>query len=274
DGVAFTGGTDTAWKINQTLAARDGPIVPFIAETGGLNGMFVDTTALREQVIDDVVLSAFGSAGQRCSALRILFLPNDTAEGLIQGISGAMDALVLGDPADPATDVGPVIDGEARAALEEHLERLQGEAKVLHRIGPARGHRGDFFGPVLAEIPSASFLEKEVFGPILHVVRYDPEHLEDAARQLAARRYGLTLGVHSRIEAFAEEVSRLVPAGNLYVNRSMIGAVVGVQPFGGEGLSGTGPKAGGPHALLRYAVERAVSVNIAAQGGDPILLNL
>jgi RHH-type proline utilization regulon transcriptional repressor/proline dehydrogenase/delta 1-pyrroline-5-carboxylate dehydrogenase len=275
DGVAFTGGTDTAWKINQTLAARQGPIVPFIAETGGLNGMFVDTTALREQVIDDVVLSAIGSAGQRCSALRLLFLPHDTADGLIEGIAGAMDALVLGDPADPTTDVGPVIDGEAKAALEAHLQRLMREAKVLHRLepGPALA-KGCFFGPVLAEIPSAAFLEKEVFGPILHVVRYDPENLPEVAGQLASRRYGLTLGVHSRIEAFADEVAALVPAGNLYVNRSMIGAVVGVQPFGGEGLSGTGPKAGGPHALLRYAVERAVSVNIAAQGGDPALLNL
>ena len=275
DGVAFTGGSDTAWKINQALAARLGPIIPFIAETGGLNGMFVDTTALREQVIDDVVLSAFGSAGQRCSGLRLLFLPRDTAQGLIEGVAGAMDALVLGDPADPSTDVGPVIDEEARQTLEAHLERLKREARLLHRIQPAAGlESGTFFGPVLAEIPSASFLEKEVFGPILHVVRYDPEHLEEAARQLAARRYGLTLGVHSRIEAFAEQVAELVPAGNFYVNRSMIGAVVGVQPFGGEGLSGTGPKAGGPHALLRYAVERAVSVNIAAQGGDPTLLNL
>ena len=275
DGVAFTGGTETAWRINQTLAARQGPIVPFIAETGGLNGMFVDTTALREQVIDDVVVSAIGSAGQRCSALRLLFLPRDTADSLIEGISGAMDALVLGDPAEASTDVGPVIDEEARSALEMHLERLQREAKVLHRLepGPALG-RGVFFGPVLAEIPSAEFLEKEVFGPILHVVRYDPEDLPEVARQLARRRYGLTLGVHSRIEAFAEEVAALVPAGNLYVNRSMIGAVVGVQPFGGEGLSGTGPKAGGPHALMRYATERAVSVNIAAQGGDPTLLNL
>ena len=275
DGVAFTGGTETAWGINRTLAARAGPIIPFIAETGGLNGMFVDTTALREQVIDDVVISAFGSAGQRCSALRLLFLPRDTADELIEGISGAMDALVLGDPADPATDIGPVIDEEARQALELHLERLRREAKVLHRIEPRPGlEGGTFFAPVLAEIPSASFLEKEVFGPILHVVRYDPERLQDAARQLAARRYGLTLGVHSRIEAFAEEVEAMVPAGNVYVNRSMIGAVVGVQPFGGEGLSGTGPKAGGPHSLLRYAVERAVSVNIAAQGGDPTLLNL
>ncbi len=275
DGVAFTGGTDTAWRINGALAARQGPIVPFIAETGGLNGMFVDTTALREQVIDDVVVSALGSAGQRCSALRLLFLPSDTADGLIEGIAGAMDALVMGDPADPMTDVGPVIDEEARAALEAHLERLGRDARVIHQLEPpADLGKGVFFGPVLAEIPSASFLEREVFGPILHVVRYDPEHLEQVAGELARSRYGLTLGVHSRIEGFADEVARLVPAGNLYVNRSMIGAVVGVQPFGGEGLSGTGPKAGGPHALLRYAVERAISVNIAAQGGDPALLNL
>jgi RHH-type proline utilization regulon transcriptional repressor/proline dehydrogenase/delta 1-pyrroline-5-carboxylate dehydrogenase len=272
DGVAFTGGTDTAWRINQTLAARKGPIVPFIAETGGLNGMFVDTTALKEQVIDDVVLSAFGSAGQRCSALRLLFLPHDTADGLIEGIAGAMDALVIGDPADPATDVGPVIDQDARMSLTAHLERLEKQAKVIHRL-PAP-EQGTFFGPVLAEVPDGGFLDREVFGPILHVVRYDPEKLPDVARQLAGKGYGLTLGVHSRIEAFAREVRGLVPAGNVYVNRSIIGAVVGVQPFGGEGLSGTGPKAGGPNALSRYAVERAVSVNITAQGGDPALLNL
>ena len=204
-----------------------------------------------------------------------------------------MDALVVGDPADPRTDIGPVIDDDARAALAAHRDRLGKEARVVHELPSpnppplgedreARGadapkaHRGGghFFGPVLAEIPSADFLQKEVFGPILHVVRYDANDLEAAAAPLAAAGYGLTLGVHSRIEAFAEQVRSLVPAGNAYVNRSMIGAVVGVQPFGGEGLSGTGPKAGGPNALLRYAVERAVSVNIAAQGGDPALLNL
>jgi RHH-type proline utilization regulon transcriptional repressor/proline dehydrogenase/delta 1-pyrroline-5-carboxylate dehydrogenase len=272
DGVAFTGGTDTARRINQTLAGREGPIVPFIAETGGLNGMFVDTTALKEQVVDDVVLSAFGSAGQRCSALRILFLPKDTADLVIETIKGAMDALVIGDPADPSTDVGPVIDEEARGALQAHLERLQREAKVLHRLEAPQG--GTFFGPVLAEIPSATFLPREVFGPILHVVRYDPAQLDKVAGELAGQGYGLTLGVHSRIDAFAREVRELVPAGNVYVNRSIIGAVVGVQPFGGEGLSGTGPKAGGPNALSRYAIERAVSVNITAQGGDPALLNL
>jgi len=272
DGVAFTGGTDTAWRINQTLAQRQGPIVPFIAETGGLNGMFVDTTAQREQVIDDVIVSAFGSAGQRCSALRLLFLPEDTAEHIIDGLKGAMDALVVGDPALAVTDVGPVIDAEAKDALEKHQVRLTKEAKVLHALTAPAG--GTFFAPVLAEIPAADFLEREVFGPVLHVVRYKPEALEQVAGALAARRYGLTLGVHSRIESFAADVQRLVPAGNAYVNRSMTGAVVGVQPFGGEGLSGTGPKAGGPHALLRFAVERAVSVNITAQGGDPALLNL
>ena len=272
DGVAFTGGTETAWAINRTLAARLGPIVPFIAETGGLNAMFVDTTALREQVLDDVLASAFGSAGQRCSALRILFVPHDTADLLIDGLKGAMRTLVVGDPADPRTDIGPVIDADAQRALEAHVERLSAEAKVLERLEvPGGGH---FVAPTLAEIPSAAFLQREVFGPVLHVVRYDPSRLAEAAAPLVQARYGLTLGVHSRIEGFADEVRRAVPAGNAYVNRSMIGAVVGVQPFGGEGLSGTGPKAGGPHALLRYGVERAVSVNIAAQGGDPALLNL
>ena len=271
DGVAFTGGTDTAWAINRRLAARDGPIVPFIAETGGLNAMFVDTTALREQVIDDAILSAFGSAGQRCSALRLLILPDDTADELIEGLAGAMDALVLGDPADPATDVGPVIDAAAKAALETHAERLARDARVVRRLDAPPGL---FFGPLLAEIPNAGFLTREVFGPILHVLRYGPDELEATARTLAAARYGLTLGVHSRLESFADKVRDLVPAGNAYVNRSIIGAVVGVQPFGGEGLSGTGPKAGGPQALTRFSVERTVSINTAAQGGDPALFNL
>jgi RHH-type proline utilization regulon transcriptional repressor/proline dehydrogenase/delta 1-pyrroline-5-carboxylate dehydrogenase len=272
DGVAFTGGTETAWAINRQLAARSGPIIPFIAETGGLNGMFVDTTALKEQVVDDVILSAFGSAGQRCSALRLLFVPHDSADELIDTIRGAMDALVIGDPSSPSTDVGPVIDAEARLALEGHRERLAREATILHACDVPSG--GDFFAPLMAEIPSADFLEREVFGPILHVIRYDPADLAKVAGRLASRGYGLTLGIHSRIERFAAEVRDLVPAGNVYVNRSIIGAVVGVQPFGGEGLSGTGPKAGGPHALLRYATERALSVNITAQGGDPALLNL
>jgi RHH-type transcriptional regulator, proline utilization regulon repressor / proline dehydrogenase / delta 1-pyrroline-5-carboxylate dehydrogenase len=274
DGVAFTGGTETAWAINRTLAARNGPILPFIAETGGLNAMFVDSTALREQVVDDAILSGFGSAGQRCSALRMLFVPKDSADELISALGGALDGLVISDPGDSATDIGPVIDAEARAGLEAHVARLERDARIIARrdvnVLAAKGH---FFGPVIAEVPTPDFLEREVFGPILHVYRYDPADLADVAGRIAARGYGLTLGVHSRIERFAEEVRALVPAGNFYVNRSMIGAV-GVQPFGGEGLSGTGPKAGGPHALLRYAVERAVSVNITAQGGDPALLNL
>ncbi|KQM36039.1 bifunctional proline dehydrogenase/L-glutamate gamma-semialdehyde dehydrogenase PutA [Sphingomonas sp. Leaf10] len=274
-GVAFTGGTDTAWSINRTLANRNGPILPFIAETGGLNGLFVDTSALREQVVDDVLLSAFGSAGQRCSALRLLYLPKDTADAVIETLVGAAGCMVLGDPSDPATDIGPVIDTDARNALNAHIERLEREAKILFRAD-ARGWdaRGTYFAPVIAEVPSPDFLEREVFGPVLHVYRYDRADLPNVAGRLAARGYGLTLGIHSRIDRFAEEVAALVPAGNVYVNRSIIGAVVGVQPFGGEGLSGTGPKAGGPEALLRYAAERSTSINIMAKGGDPALLNL
>ena len=272
DGVAFTGGTDTAWAINRALAARPGPIIPFIAETGGLNALFVDTTALKEQVIDDVIVSAFGSAGQRCSALRLLFAPRQTADALVEGLAGAMDALRLGDPARPETDIGPVIDAAAHDALTRHADRLGREAHIVRQLQAPAG--GTFFGPILAEVADAGFLEREVFGPILHVVRYDPEDLARAAAPLVARGYGLTLGVHSRLDSFAQAVMAMVPAGNVYVNRSIIGAVVGVQPFGGQGLSGTGPKAGGPHALSRFAVERSVSVNIAALGGDPALLNL
>ena len=273
DGVAFTGGTDTARAINQALAMRPGAIVPFIAETGGLNAMFVDTTALKEQVVDDAILSAFGSAGQRCSALRLLFLPEDSADGVIECLSGALLALRLGDPADPATDVGPVIDAEALEMLNAHAARLAAEGRIIARH-PGTDAPGHFFAPVIAEVPAPDFLTRETFGPVLHICRYGPDQLEDHATRLAALGYGLTLGVHSRIERFARRVQALVPAGNAYVNRGMTGAVVGVQPFGGTGLSGTGPKAGGPHALHRFATERAVSVNIMAQGGDPTLLQL
>jgi RHH-type transcriptional regulator, proline utilization regulon repressor / proline dehydrogenase / delta 1-pyrroline-5-carboxylate dehydrogenase len=275
DGVAFTGGTDTAWTINRALAARNGPIIPFIAETGGLNTMFVDTTALKEQVVDDVILSAFGSAGQRCSALRMLFLPIDSADGIIDGLKGALAALNLGDPSDAATDIGTVIDADAKAMLLQHQMRLEREARIIAVGNPPKpGLHGNYFAPIIAEVPTSDFLEREVFGPILHIYRYHPRELPDIAARLAARGYGLTLGIHSRIERFAREVQQLVPAGNIYVNRSMIGAVVGVQPFGGIGLSGTGPKAGGPHALMRFAHERTISVNIMAQGGDPSLFSL
>jgi RHH-type proline utilization regulon transcriptional repressor/proline dehydrogenase/delta 1-pyrroline-5-carboxylate dehydrogenase len=272
-GVAFTGGTDTARAINRALAARDGALVPFIAETGGLNAMFVDTTAQREQVIDDVILSAFGSAGQRCSALRLLFVPEETADGLIEGLKGAMDVLSVSDPHLFTTDIGPVIDMDAKAALEKHRAHLLSSGRILKEIAPT-GSNPLLFAPLMAEIPLCDLPDREVFGPILHVIRYKSGELETAARALAVKGYGLTLGIHSRLESFASRIRALVPAGNIYVNRTIIGAVVGVQPFGGEGLSGTGPKAGGPYSLTRYAVERAVSVNIAAQGGDPALLSL
>ena len=274
-GVCFTGGTGTARLINRTLAGRDGPIVPLIAETGGLNGLFVDTTALREQVIDDMILSAFGSAGQRCSALRIAFLPKATADGLIEGLIGAMDQLKIGDPARPDTDIGPIVDGEARAVLQAHLDAMRTEAKVLHQIDAgAIGREGYGFGPALVELSSLDQITEEKFGPILHVLRYDPDNVAEVGAALHAKGYGLTLGIHSRLESFHKAVQAAAPAGNCYVNRSMIGAVVGVQPFGGEGLSGTGPKAGGPHYLHRFATERAVAVNITAQGGDAELLSL
>jgi RHH-type proline utilization regulon transcriptional repressor/proline dehydrogenase/delta 1-pyrroline-5-carboxylate dehydrogenase len=275
DGVAFTGGTDTARHINQSLASRAGPIIPFIAETGGLNAMFIDTSALKEQVVDDVILSAFGSAGQRCSALRVLFVPKDSADEVLATLKGALETLVIGDPANPSTDVGPVIDADARHNLEQHIKILERDGKILARadIGSLRD-KGSFFAPTIAEIPTPDYLEHEVFGPILHIYRYDNSELEKIARRFATRGYGLTLGIHSRIDSFARKIQDMVPVGNVYINRSMIGAVVGVQPFGGQGLSGTGPKAGGPHALMRYAAERSISINIAAQGGDPALLNL
>lgn len=271
-GIAFTGGTQTARAIHRALARRKGALLPFIAETGGLNAMFVDTTAQHEQVIDDVLVSAFGSAGQRCSALRLLFLPEETADRLIEGLKGAMDVLKLGDPVDFDTDVGPVIDRDAKAVLDRHLGHLQADAKIIKVLKPAVS-APLLFGPIMAEIRLDQIPDCEVFGPILHVIRYPKEGLEGTCRAVAKKGYGLTLGIHSRLAGFAARVRALVPAGNIYVNRSMIGAVVGVQPFGGEGLSGTGPKAGGPYSLTRYALERSVSVNIAAAGGDPNLLN-
>ncbi len=274
-GVAFTGSTEVGRIINRALAAKDGPIAPLIAETGGLNAMFCDTTALKEQVVDDVVMSAFRSAGQRCSALRLLFLPHETADAIIEMLRGALDALAVGDPAKASTDIGPVIDAEARSGLAAHLDRMRREARVQHQVDVgALRDKGHFFGPAMVELSSLAQIDREVFGPILHVLRYDPDDIESVGADLSAKGYGLTLGVHSRLDSFAERVKRSVKAGNVYVNRSIIGAVVGVQPFGGLGLSGTGPKAGGPHYLPRFATERTVTVNIAAQGGDPSLLNL
>ena len=272
-GVAFTGSTDVAQKINHTLAAKSGPIAVLIAETGGLNAMFVDTTALKEQVVDDVIISAFGSAGQRCSALRLLFLPHETADEIISCLKGAMDELVIGNPKHLHTDIGPVIDKDALKILENHKILMKDRIIYEAKLGDGTNN-GCFFAPLLVEISNLDELDGEIFGPILHILRYDPQDISVVGSRLAAKKYGLTLGCHSRLDGFVEEVRLAVPAGNYYVNRSMTGAVVGVQPFGGLGLSGTGPKAGGPHYLPRFATEQVKSENIAAKGGDPLLFNL
>ena len=271
-GVAFTGSTSTAKRIAAALAAGSGPIVPFIAETGGQNAMVVDSSALPEQVADDVVASAFGSAGQRCSALRVLYVQEEVATRVVDLLAGAMDALVIGDPAQPSTDVGPVIDADALARLQAHVNRWR--ERVLHQCALPEGLGGSFLAPTLIELDSIAALEGEHFGPILHLVRFRGNEIDQALRDIRATGYGLTLGIHSRIDRRAEYVMASVGAGNTYVNRDMIGAVVGVQPFGGEGLSGTGPKAGGPHYLLRFATERCVTWNTAATGGNAELLSL
>ncbi|MCU0882203.1 MAG: bifunctional proline dehydrogenase/L-glutamate gamma-semialdehyde dehydrogenase PutA [Hyphomonadaceae bacterium] len=275
-GIAFTGSTATARAINRTLAAKDGPIATLIAETGGLNAMFVDTSALIEQVVDDVIVSAFGSAGQRCSALRILYAPHDTADMLIEKLTGALAEVRSGDPADPATDTGPLIDAAAKARIEAHLETItaQGARIIARQTLPDVAAAGDYFAATIVEIPSIDLITQEPFGPVLHVLRYDPADIATAGAALAAEGYGLTLGIHTRLDRFVGEVTEAVPAGNVYVNRSMIGAVVGVQPFGGRGLSGTGPKAGGPYYVARFATETVISENIAAKGGDPGLFSL
>jgi len=272
-GVAFTGSTATARAINRALAARDGPIVPFIAETGGLNAMLVDSSALPEQVVADVIASAFNSAGQRCSALRVLCLQKEIAPRVIELLQGAVAELVVGDPAKLSTDVGPVIDAEALAMLEAHAAKMDREAKLLCQATLSESARGGlFFAPRAYEIASLGAIDREVFGPILHVVRFEASGLEDLVDAINAKGYGLTMGIHSRIEDTVDAVRRRACAGNLYVNRNMIGATVGVQPFGGEGLSGTGPKAGGPHYLFRFATERTFTVNTAAAGGNASLI--
>ncbi|MEE4162893.1 MAG: bifunctional proline dehydrogenase/L-glutamate gamma-semialdehyde dehydrogenase PutA [Woeseiaceae bacterium] len=247
-GVAFTGSTETARVINRALAERDGPIATLIAETGGQNAMFVDSSALPEQVVLDSVMSAFNSAGQRCSALRLLCLQEDIADRVIELLKGHMDELEVGNPVHLATDVGPAIDAEARSVLEAHVERMTAEATLLHRTPvPETLSEGTFFAPTLIEISRIEQLEREVFGPILHVLRYKAERLEETIDAINATGYGLTMGLHSRIDARARALVARSGAGNIYINRNMVGAIVGVQPFGGRGLSGTGPKAGGPH---------------------------
>ena len=273
-GVAFTGSTETAQAINRSLAARSGPIAPLIAETGGQNAMIVDSSALPEQVVRDVIASSFLSAGQRCSALRVLFLQDETAPRIIDMLTGAMAELAIGDPGLLATDIGPVIDNDAHDTLSRHAERMLREGRLLHRCElPPDTEHGTFFPPTAFEIDRLSLLDREVFGPILHVIRWRAGRLDDVIDAINATGYGLTAGVHSRIDDTARHVQARLRAGNMYINRTMVGAVVGVQPFGGEGLSGTGPKAGGPHYLQRFAVERTLSVNTAAVGGNATLLS-
>jgi RHH-type proline utilization regulon transcriptional repressor/proline dehydrogenase/delta 1-pyrroline-5-carboxylate dehydrogenase len=269
-GVAFTGGTETAQSIARALATRPGPIVPFIAETGGLNAMIVDSSALAEQVVTDVLASAFGSAGQRCSALRLLCLQEDIADRVLHMLQGATETLVIGDPIDLATDVGPVIDEDARAALEQACATLGAPLFTLP-LPPGTGH-GSFFAPRAYLLRHASELRMEIFGPVLCVVRYTADGLNELMDAIDRNGYGLTLGIHSRIEHTQRRIAARLRIGNTYVNRNQIGAVVGVQPFGGRGLSGTGPKAGGPVTLYRFAEERVVSINTAAAGGNAALL--
>ncbi len=268
-GVAFTGSTETARAINRTLAARDGPIATLIAETGGQNAMIVDSSALPEQVVRDVLASAFQSAGQRCSALRVLYLQDDVADAMLEMIRGGFEALEVGDPGLLSTDVGPVIDAEAKALLETHIAAHK---EAIRQSLPPETAQGTFVAPTIIEIGSIRDLERENFGPVLHVARFAAGELEQVIEDINATGYGLTLGLHSRIAETRRIVQAKARVGNFYVNRNQIGAIVESQPFGGEGLSGTGPKAGGPHYLARFATERVTCIDTTAAGGNASLL--
>ena len=274
-GVVFTGSTETARSIARELASRDGPIATLIAETGGQNAMIVDSSALAEQVVHDVIASGFNSAGQRCSALRLLLLQEEIAPRVLQLLEGAMQELRLGDPALLETDIGPVIDAEALAALRAHAVKITQGARWHARAPlPAGADEGAFFAPLAVEIDSLAVLQREVFGPVVHVLRFRSQDIDTLIDSINALGYGLTLGVHTRVEGLAQRIARRARIGNVYINRNMIGAVVGVQPFGGSGLSGTGPKAGGPHYLERFATEQTITTNTAAVGGNASLLSL
>ncbi|AOE49160.1 bifunctional proline dehydrogenase/L-glutamate gamma-semialdehyde dehydrogenase PutA [Kangiella sediminilitoris] len=275
-GVAFTGSTSTAHTINRTLASRDAMLSPLIAETGGQNAMIVDSSALPEQVVEDVIHSAFTSAGQRCSALRVLYLQEEIADKIIEVLSGAMQELRLGNPTDLSTDVGPVIDMAAREELQEHIDELKAAGKLIAETPMPEGleGHGSFLSPVAFEINHINDLEQEWFGPIVHIVRYKAKDLDKVIDQINNYGFGLTLGVHSRNESTALYIDKRARVGNVYINRNMIGATVGVQPFGGQGLSGTGPKAGGPFYLYRFATEHTRTNNTAAIGGNASLLSL
>jgi len=269
-GVVFTGSTQTARLINRSLADKAGPIVPLIAETGGINAMLVDGTALNEQVCDDVVVSAFRSAGQRCSALRLLCVQEDVADSLLAMIKGAVETLHLGDPETLSTHIGPVIDAEARANIMAQIDGLKQHGRLVHAGEAPR--QGSFVAPHLFEIDRIGQAGEEIFGPVLQIVRFKADALDAVLEDLAGLGYGLTLGIHSRIDSVIEKVTKTLPIGNCYINRNMIGAVVGTQPFGGCGLSGTGPKAGGPHYLMRFVTEQTITINTAAAGGNADLM--
>lgn len=271
-GVAFTGSTEVARSINRSLAAKDGPIAVLIAETGGINAMIADATALPEQVTDDVIASAFRSAGQRCSALRLLCVQDDVADRVLAMISGAARELKLGDPRDPSVQIGPVIDAEAKDRLERWIASMDAHGAVRFRADAPLPAGGTFVAPAIIGLDRARDLTEEVFGPVLHVVRWAASELDQLLDDIAGNGYGLTLGIHSRIDDTIARIAVRLPHGNVYVNRNMIGAVVGSQPFGGGGLSGTGPKAGGPNYLHRFALEQVVTVNTAASGGNARLL--
>ena len=272
-GVCFTGSTETARIINRSLAARDAAIATLIAETGGQNAMICDSSALPEQIVKDAISGAFGSAGQRCSATRVLFVQDDIAERVMELLKGAMGELKVGDPSDLSVDIGPVIDEDALKQLQNHASKMDKEARLIARIELASDlSKGSYFAPCAYEIKSLNQLEREVFGPVLHVIRYAAKDLDATIDAINATGYGLTLGIHSRIDETIERIQKRARVGNCYVNRNMIGAVVGVQPFGGEGLSGTGPKAGGPHYLHRFVTERTRTVNTAAVGGNATLI--
>ena len=274
-GVVFTGSTETAWAINRALAARNAPLATLVAETGGQNALIADSSALPEQLVNDAVLAAFDSAGQRCSAARVLFVQSDIAGRVLELLAGKMDELRVGDPGLLSTDVGPVIDEDAKAVLDAHIARMKTEARLIKAVElPADCAHGSFVAPHAFELDSLAQLDREVFGPVLHVIRFEADKLDDILAQINATGYGLTLGIHSRIDETVNKIARTVRVGNCYVNRNQIGAVVGVQPFGGEGLSGTGPKAGGPHYLLKFASERTLTVNTTAAGGNASLLTL
>ncbi|WP_420010144.1 bifunctional proline dehydrogenase/L-glutamate gamma-semialdehyde dehydrogenase PutA [Xanthomonas sacchari] len=274
-GVAFTGSTETARAINRALAARDAAIGVLIAETGGQNAFIADSSSLPEAVVKDAISSAFISAGQRCSAARVLFVQDDIADKVMTMLAGAMAELKVGDPGLLSTDVGPVIDADALQILTDHAARMDREARAIAvaATDDATAH-GSFFAPRAYELQSLAQLQREIFGPVLHVIRWKADQLDAVIDQINATGYGLTLGVHSRIDETIERIASRVAVGNVYVNRNQIGAVVGVQPFGGQGLSGTGPKAGGPHYLLRFATEKVVTVNTTAAGGNASLLTL